>query len=90
MSKSVWFREREKVAGLCEMIEKNSILNLLVLHSYGLTWGNDEKYELFLGDIIRSAKKNCSMWLCDVSISVSGSASFFLINNSPYTPFFFV
>lgn len=75
----ICFYERNEVAALCEIIEKNSTLNCLTLrgeYDGSPVSKDDEKYELFLGDIIRSAKKNCSLWQCDVNICESKSFFF--------------
>lgn len=89
MSEStISFRENGEIAGLCYLIENNSTLNRLDLRSASFSFICDtseseerrceERYESMLKDMIRSIKRNCKLWQCNIELCGSMSLSFFL------------
>lgn len=76
LGNNIHFYKRSEVAGLCEIIEKNTTLKRLILSGgHNNRHRNDLRYKQFLGDLIHAAKRNSNMWLCDAVIS--GSVYFF-------------
>lgn len=83
----ICFREKHEVDCLRELIEKNTTLNRLILCSsvncIRFAVGNKETFESFLRDIIRSMKKNHSLW--QFNAILCGSTFFFEKKKSSIT-----
>lgn len=82
-------QKKQEVDSLCELIEKNSTLNHLVLcNPCGSSDypGDVYSYASFLRDIIGSMKKNSKLWQCNVMLNGSMSSFFFCRQRSLFAP----